>query len=84
MIWISAIAVIISICAGVAIYMGAMINAFNKLEKSGAADPSQLAGDISTALVGGMLAIPFACASLILFIIALVRHRKFSNPAQAC
>lgn len=83
MIWTSAIAMILSICAGLATYVLSMINAFSKLKTSGAADPNQLAGDISTAMLALIICIPFAFISLILFIIALVRHRKFSNPAQA-
>jgi hypothetical protein len=30
----------------------------------------------------GMLALPFAFVALVLFIIAIVRHRKFSDPTQ--
>jgi len=83
MIWISAIVLVVAICAGVAAPVVGMINAFSTLKAAGAADPSALAGDISTALYGTLVSIPFAFASLVLFIIAIVRHRKFSNPNQA-
>lgn len=83
MIWISAIILVFSVCAGVAASVVGMINAFSTLKTAGAADPSALAGDISTALYGTLISIPFAFAALVLFIIAIVRHRKFSNPNQA-
>jgi len=60
-----------------------MISAFKTMSASGAADPSELAGDISAALIGPMVCIPFALIALVLFIIAIIRHRKFSNPTQA-
>lgn len=85
MIWISAISLVLSICVGIGTYVAGMINAFDKLKTAGAADPNELAGDISFALFGGLLAIPLAVASLILFVIAIFRHRKFANPIQqAC
>jgi uncharacterized membrane protein YhaH (DUF805 family) len=83
MIWISAISLVLAICAGVATYIIGMISAFDRLSKSGAADPEELAGDISIALMGSLISIPFAFIALILFIIAIVRHRKSSNPTLA-
>jgi len=83
MILVSAIALVVAICAGVAAPLIGMINAFSTLKTAGAADPSALAGDISTALIGTLVCVPFAFASLVLFIVAIVRHRKCSNPTQA-
>jgi hypothetical protein len=83
MIWISAIFLVVSICSGVAAPVIGMVNAFGKLKAAGAADPNELAGDISVAILGGLYSIPFALAALVIFIIAIVRHRKFSNPSQA-
>jgi uncharacterized membrane protein YhaH (DUF805 family) len=83
MIWISAISLVLAICAGVAVPVIGMINAFSTLSTAGSADPAELAGNISTALIGALVSIPFALASLVLFIVAIIRHRKFSNPSQA-
>ncbi|MEK6232942.1 MAG: MotA/TolQ/ExbB proton channel family protein [Luteolibacter sp.] len=83
MIWISAASLVLSICAGVAVPALAMINAFSTLSATGAADPAELAGAISTSIIMSMLAIPFALAALVLFIVAIMRHRKFSNPIQS-
>ena len=83
MIWISAISLVVSICAGIAAYFIGMINAFSTLKTAGAADPSALAGDISTVLIGPLISVPIAMASLVLFITAIVRHRTFSNPNLA-
>jgi biopolymer transport protein ExbB/TolQ len=80
MIWISALSLVLSICVGSLATVLAMLNAFSKLKEAGAADPSQLAGDISTALYGVIIAVPFACIALLLFIIASIHHRKLSNP----
>lgn len=82
MIWSSAIFLVVAICAGVAVPVVGMIHAFGTLKTAGAADPEALASDISLALLGSLIAIPFAGAALIFFIIAIMRHRKFSNPAQ--
>ena len=83
MIWISAISLALSVCMGIAAPVLGMIRAFSKLKTAGAADPEQLAGDISLALLGSLIAVPFALIALVLFIIAIIRHRKFSNPIQA-
>lgn len=82
MIWISAMSLVLSICAGVVAYLIGMIRAFGKLGAAEASDPAELANDISTAVTGPVIAIPFVIASLILFIIAIFRHRKFSNPTE--
>lgn len=84
MIWGSAVSLVLSVCLVVILPVIGMVNAFGTLKASGAADPSELASDISSGIMIGMLALPFAFASLILFIVAIVRHRKFSNPTQAC
>ncbi|MDE0834993.1 MAG: MotA/TolQ/ExbB proton channel family protein [Akkermansiaceae bacterium] len=83
MIWISAASLVLSICAGVAVPVLAMINAFSSLSPTGATDPSELASSLSTALIGVIISVPFALAALVLFIVAIMRHRKFSNPIQA-
>ncbi len=83
MIWISPISLVVSICAGIAAYLIGMVNAFSTMKTAGAADPSELAGDISIALIGSLVAVPFALASLIVFIVAVIKHRKFSNPTLA-
>lgn len=83
MIWISAGSLVLSICLGIGNYIHSMISAYQNLKVSGAADPNALADDISSALIGTLLAIAFAFAALFIFIIAIVRHRKFSNPTQA-
>ncbi len=83
MIWISAISLVLSICIGVATYVIAVMNAFSTLGKTGAADPAELAGNISNALIGALVCAPIAFIALVLFVIAIVRHRKFSNPSEA-
>ncbi len=83
MIWISAIVLVISICGGVAAVLIGMSGAFEKLQTAGSADPSSLAGNISNVLMASLISVPFAMVSLILFIIAIVKHRKLSNPNQA-
>ena len=83
MIWISAITLVVSICGGIAAYLIGIANALATLKSAGSADPSALAGDISTVMIGSMISLPFAFASMVLFIIAIVRHRKFSNPNLA-
>jgi hypothetical protein len=77
MIRISAISLVVSVCAGVAAPLVGMLNAFNKLKTAGAADPSALAADISIALLGSLVAIPFALTSLVLFIIAIAATGNF-------
>ncbi len=81
MIWISAVSLVVSVLLAVSLPVLGMINAFGILKKAGAADPSELAAQISSAMIVGMLALPFAFAALILFVIAITRHRKFSNPS---
>ncbi len=85
MIWISAISLALSVCMGIAAPVLGMIRAFGKLKTAGAANPEQLAGDIFRALYlyGSLIAVPFALITLILFIISIIRHRKFSNTYQA-
>jgi len=83
MIWISAISLVVTICAPILVYVLGMMNAFSTLKKSGAADPAELAGDISTVIFGTLICVPFAFAALSLFIISIIRHRKFSNPSEA-
>ena len=83
MIWISAISLVLSICLGIGTFLAGMMHAFNSLSKSGTADPAELAGDISNAMFAAMLTIPIAFAALVLFIIAIIRHRKFSNPIHS-
>jgi len=83
MIWISAASLVLTILFGVATYVIGMISAFNKLKVSGAADPNELAGNISAVLFATLLSIPCALAAVILFIVSIMKHRKFSNPTQA-
>ncbi|MEP5351906.1 MAG: MotA/TolQ/ExbB proton channel family protein [Luteolibacter sp.] len=82
MIWISAISLALSVCAFFILPVIGMVNAFSTLKTAGSADPAALAGDISTAIYGSLIAIPFAAISLILFVIAILRHKKLSNPAE--
>ncbi len=82
MIWISAISLALSILVGLAAPVIGMVKAFGTLQVAGAADPAALAGDISLALIGSLVVLPFAFASLALFIVAIVRHRKFSDPGR--
>jgi ABC-type Fe3+ transport system permease subunit len=84
MIWISAISLVLSVCIGIAPPAFAMINAFSALKTTGAADPQQLAGEISTALFGTLIAVPFSLIAFVLFVIAIIRHRKSSNPTEIC
>lgn len=83
MIWISALSMVLTICAGAALPAIRITNALNALKATGTAHPSELASEISKAIMLGMLALPFAFAALVLFIIAILRHRKFSNQTQA-
>ena len=82
MIWITAITLVLSVCAGIGAYVVNIIGAFNTLSSTGSADPAELANDISNALILTLIAAPFALASLVLFVIAIIRHRKFSNPSH--
>ncbi|MFK7851069.1 MAG: MotA/TolQ/ExbB proton channel family protein [Akkermansiaceae bacterium] len=81
MIWISTSVFILSICLGVLVPLIGIFGAFGTLSKSGSADPAELAQNISTSLIGGIIAIPLALISLTFFIISIFRHRKLSNPA---
>ena len=85
MIWISAISLVLSVCIGIAApFVVGMISAFRSLKTTGVTSPEKLSDDISTALlVGTLIAVPFALITLVLFIIAIIRHRKFSNTYQA-
>ncbi len=83
MIWISAISLVFTVILAISLPILGMVNAFSSLKTSGAADPSEAASEISRGMIVGMYALPFAFISLVFFIIAVIRHRKFSNPVQA-
>lgn len=56
-----------------------MVGAFSTLQKTGGADPSELAGDISVALlttVWGLLASAFALIPFIVFLVLFLKYRK--------
>jgi biopolymer transport protein ExbB/TolQ len=53
------------------------INAFSNLREAGAADPAELAGDISVALLTGLWGAIFSLVFLIPFIIAIIKYRRF-------
>lgn len=82
MIWISAGSVVFMVLLAVSLPILGIIKAFGHLKNTGAADPASLASDISTAMMIGILALPFAFLSLVFFILAIVQHRKLSNPNQ--
>ena len=54
-----------------------LINPFSTLRAYGTADPSELAGDISIALLTGFWGAIFSIIFLIPFVIAVIKYRKF-------
>ena len=63
-----------------------MVNAFGTLQTAGAADPSELAGDISFALLTTLWGLVFSVVALIPFIVSLVlflkKRRLCTTPPQ--
>lgn len=82
--WISLAAMILFALLGFSGTIIGMIRAFGALEKSGSADPSVLAGDISRTLMVGMMTLPLIALAALIFLVSVIRCLslpKLSEPS---
>lgn len=73
MMWISLIIGVILMLAAVGGYVKSMIHTFSTLQQSGAADPSELANDISSVLLILLWSLPPACLAFLVSMVSFIR-----------
>lgn len=81
MIWVSGIVILLAPLSGLLAIGTHMARAFGTLEKSGAADPSELAHHISMVLLTTFYSFIFVLPALIFLIVAIIRYRSLPKPA---
>jgi biopolymer transport protein ExbB/TolQ len=81
MIWVGAIAFLALPVIGMLGTVIGMTGAFATLKNTGSADPSELAGNISVALLTTFWAIVASLPILIFLIISIIRYRRLGTPA---
>jgi len=74
--WGSALLTIVSPLIGIAITVMDMTSAFNELESTGGADPTQLSVHVGTALIGTAIGLIGGLVGVILLVISIVGYRR--------
>lgn len=81
MIWVSIVGVIVPPVLAVAGTVFGMIRAFGTLSRTGSADPSELAGNISVALLSTFYSLIIAIPALAFLVFAIVRYNRLPKSA---
>jgi biopolymer transport protein ExbB/TolQ len=82
-IWISIAGVLVPPLFGLAGTVAGMVGAFGELSQTGEADPSALAGDISTALLTTIWGLGLSALAFVVLVVAVVRFMLLPKPEKA-